>query len=71
MTELERAIGQYGIYKSWLTRIEPDRQFFLALDENAYKDIFQDISGQVLLEDHQIKLIVVDINAEELKQWIS
>lgn len=71
MTELERAVGQYGIYRSWLARTEPERLFYLALDSEAYLDLFQDVSGQVLLEDHHIKLIVVDLAREELTEWIS
>lgn len=71
MTDLERAVGQYGIYRSWLARIEPERLFYLALDSEAYLDLFQDVSGQVLLEDHHIKLIVVDLAREELTEWIS
>ena len=70
MTELEKAIGQYSIYKSWLARIEPERMLYLAIDETAFNHLFLDISGQVLLEDYGIKLIVVDEASEEIVRWI-
>ncbi len=71
MTELQRAVGQYGIYKSWLTRIEPERQLYLALDKEPFDDLFEDISGRVLLEDHRIKIIVIDKVSEEIIKWIN
>jgi hypothetical protein len=70
VTDLERAIGQYAIYKSWLTRVEPERMLYLAVDEDIFNDIFQDISGQVLLEDYGIKLVVVNKEREEILQWV-
>ena len=71
MTELERAIGQYSIYKSWLARIEPERMLYLAIDETAFNYLFLDVSGQVLLEDYGIKLIVVAGANEEIVRWIN
>ena len=71
MTDLERAIGQYAVYKSWLARTEPKRIRYLALDHEAFADLFQDISGQVLLDDYDIKVIIVNLAQEEIVQWIS
>lgn len=31
ISELERAIGQYGVYRSILKRIDPQRKLFLAI----------------------------------------
>src|SRR5688572_25822631 len=42
LTDLERAVGQYAIYKSWLTRVEPERVLYLAIDEEVYSNLFQD-----------------------------
>ncbi len=70
ISELEKAIGQYEIYKSWLTRIEPERVLYLALDHEAYIELFTDISGQVLLQDYQLKLITFNSEKEVIEQWI-
>jgi hypothetical protein len=70
LTDFERAIGQYTLYKSWLTRKEPERKLYLAVDNATYEEVFTDISSQVVLEDYQIKVIIVDMVQEQIVQWI-
>lgn len=71
INDLEKAIGQYAVYRSWLSRTEPERVLYIALDLEVFGDLFQDISGQVLLEDYSIKLIVVDPENLEIVQWVN
>ena len=71
VNDLEKAIGQYVTYRSWLSRSNPDRVLYLAIDEEAYENLFRDISGQVLLEDNAIKVIIVHIPSEEILRWIN
>ncbi len=71
VSDLERAVGQYAIYKSWLSRKEPERALFMAIDQEAFDILFLDISGQVILEDYQIKVVVVDVVKEQIEKWIS
>jgi hypothetical protein len=54
MADLERALGQYLIYRSWLKRTNPDYKLYVAVNEVAYKALFLDISGRVLMEDYNI-----------------
>jgi hypothetical protein len=69
VADLEQAIGQYVVYRSWLTRTKPERKLYLAITETAFDELFRDISGQVLLEDHLINLIVVDEKRMEIVRW--
>lgn len=69
--DLERAIGQYAVYKSWIARTEPDRFLYLAVDAVIFDELFQDISGQVLLTDYDIKMIVVNSEQAEVIKWIN
>lgn len=71
MNDLENAIGQYIVYRTYLREIEPDRFLYLAVDSETYTEIFYDISGRILLDANQIRLIVVDPEREEVTQWIS
>jgi hypothetical protein len=41
------------------------------MDEEAYQELFQDVSGEVLLVDQNIKIMVVDAVREEVRQWIN
>lgn len=68
---LEKAIGQYLLYRSWLSRTEHERVLYIALDSEAYEDLFIDISGRVLLEDYDINLIIINADTEEILQWIN
>jgi hypothetical protein len=71
ITELEKAVGQYGIYRTFLKRINPDRTLYLAIAEDVYQDFFQRLAIQEIITDQQINLIVFDPNLEEIIQWIS
>lgn len=70
MNDLENAIGQYIVYRTYLHEIEPDRTLYLAIDKETYAELFYDISGQILLDANQIRVIVVDPEQEEITQWI-
>jgi len=70
MADLEQALGQYLIYRSWLKRIFPERKLYVAINDVAYNAVFLDISGQVLVEDYALKMIVVDAVRQEVIEWI-
>jgi hypothetical protein len=70
MNDLENAIGQYVIYRSVMARTEPDRTLYLAVHKEALLDIFDEPLGHLLIEDHQVRLMVYDVQAEVITQWI-
>ncbi|HKI16663.1 MAG TPA: XisH family protein [Isosphaeraceae bacterium] len=70
MADLERAIGQYTIYHDVLSRAEPDRDLFLALNEEVYNSIFEEPLGELLLENRRIRLIIFDPHTETIRLWI-
>lgn len=69
VADMEQALGQYLLYRSWMSRKEPDRHLFLAVAEETANEIFEEISGRVLIEDYAISLITFDIEREEIVQW--
>ena len=71
MNDLENAIGQYIVYRTYLNEIEPDRLLYLAIDDETFTELFYDVSGRILLDVNKIRLIVVDPVQEEITQWIS
>ncbi len=70
MEDTEKALGQYLLYRSVMTRTEPDRILYLAVHEEIYSDIFEEPLGQLLIEDYQLRLMVFDLNKEEVLKWI-
>ncbi len=71
MTELEKAVGQYGIYRTFLKRVNPERKLYLAVAQDVYQDFFQRPAIQEVVTDHQISLLVFEPTTEEIIQWIS
>lgn len=71
ITELQKALGQYSIYRSFLKRTNPDRKLYLAIPIDIYQDFFQRPSIQVIIEDNDLKMIVFNPDIEEVTQWIS
>lgn len=71
MTELEKAVGQYGIYRTFLKRVNPDRKLYLAIAQDVHQDFFQRPAIQEIITDHQINLLIFEPTLEEIIQWIS
>jgi hypothetical protein len=69
VTDLANALGQYLMYKSWLARSEPDRLLYLAIDRVIAREVFSDLSAQVLIEDYGIRLVVVDTITRRVVEW--
>ncbi len=69
VTELEKAVGQYGIYQELLKTQEPDRELYLAVPIDAFENIFSRQVGKVAIRKFALKLIVFYLTEEDLL-WI-
>ena len=70
MREFETALGQYLIYRTFMSLIDPDYQIYLAIDQDTYTTFFQQIAIQLIVNNYQLSLLTVDISREEVTQWI-
>lgn len=68
--DLERAIGQFVLYRSLLAREEPDRMLYLAIPEPILKDIYAEQLADVLLEDELARIFAFDAKEEVITRWI-
>jgi hypothetical protein len=69
--DLKEALGQYDIYRYLLEETAPDRKLYIAISEVAYNTFFTQDVTQLILNRHQLPIIVVDIEIEEIMQWIN
>ncbi|NEO52244.1 MAG: hypothetical protein F6K54_03590 [Okeania sp. SIO3B5] len=69
VTELEKAIGQYGIYEELLKIQEPDRELYLAVPIDAFDNIFSRQVGKIAVKKFNLKLIIFSFSESDL-QWI-
>jgi hypothetical protein len=71
MTDFHNAVGQYAVYRSLIQATEPDYQLYLAIDDITYENFFKREGIAFIIEVSQISLLVVDIEQQEIVQWIS
>lgn len=72
MAELEKAIGQFIIYRFVLERRYPDTTIFLATPQGAFEKVFGTtrLDGPDLARSLNLNFLVFDPKREEIVQWI-
>ncbi|MCI0381178.1 MAG: XisH family protein [Gemmataceae bacterium] len=69
MTDLQRALGQFVLYRSILEKQEPGRALFLAVPLDA-AEIFDEPIGELVIAQVAVQLMVFDVEKEEIMRWI-
>ncbi len=69
--DFKEALGQYDIYSYLLEETAPERKLYMAISKIAYKTFFTGDVAQLILKKHQLSIIVVDIESEEITKWIN
>lgn len=69
MADLEQALGQYLLYRSWMQRTDATRELHLAVSDLVYDDVFVDASAQVLVTDYSLRLVSISLEREEIVRW--
>jgi hypothetical protein len=67
--ELYTAIGQYMVYRNLLRQSPSKPPLYLAVPSYAYRGIFNEI-GMAVVNEAQIKLLVVEMDQEVIEQWL-
>lgn len=70
-TELQKALGQYILYRNILEEKEPERLLYLAIIEDVFNDIFSEPIGDLVIKKNHLKLLVVNEEKEVIIQWIN
>ena len=68
--EFHTALGQYLDYELGLEELEPDRIIFLAIPEKVYQKIQKIPILLKALARYDVKVLIFDQTAAEIKQWI-
>ena len=69
LEELERALGQFVLYREVLSHADPDREMLLALPVDVAV-IFNETLGRMLVEANLVRGFIFDPAAEAIVQWI-
>ena len=68
--DLKNAVGQFILYHDILARTEPERMLYLAIREAVFASVFEEPIGEILLENHRVRLIVFNPQTEVIVKWI-
>ncbi|MDZ7959014.1 MAG: XisH family protein [Aulosira sp. DedQUE10] len=71
MNDLEKAIGQYILYKNILEETEKDRLLYLAVTNITYKDIFAEPIGKLVIQKNNLRLMIFNSNKQEIEEWMN
>jgi hypothetical protein len=66
----EQAIGQYVLYRLLLEQVDPERELYLAVADTTFDGIFSEPIGELVMRELPMKLLIVDVEAVEVKRWI-
>lgn len=71
LRDFQQALGQYILYRNFISLTEPEYQLYLAIKESTYENLFERKALKVATDLNQMNLLVFDIVNEEILQWIS
>ena len=71
LEEFYHAVGQCVVYRNALANNDITTAVYLALPTIAYETFFQKQLIQSVVNDIQLQLIVIDLEKEEVVQWIT
>jgi hypothetical protein len=70
MYDFHGALGQYMVYRNLIQLTEPEYKLYLAIDDVVYQNFFQRKSIQLITKENKLLLMVVEMEKEEILQWI-
>jgi predicted RecB family endonuclease len=71
LSELEKAVGQFIIYRFAMRREEPERELFIAVGEKIYNKLFLHPDVIELIEAENLRIIVFDEVKQVIVRWIN
>ncbi|MGE0129982.1 MAG: element excision factor XisH family protein [Blastocatellales bacterium] len=69
--DFERALGQYTLYERLMRHTDPGRKLYLAISDTIHEDFFSLGGVRAVIDDPPIPLLVVNIESEEVVQWVN
>jgi XisH protein len=69
ISQFHMALGQFINYRAALRREEPHRVLYLAVPDLTYNSFLQLDFPASMLQENAIKLVVYDIEMEQIVQW--
>jgi hypothetical protein len=69
MHDLQRAIGQFLLYRTGLARLDPDRALYLAVPKDIARTLLKEPLAETTLAELGIRYLVFDPDSDEVVEW--
>ncbi len=69
VSDFEKAVGQYALYRDILQRTKSKRKLYLAITQRAYREFFSKPAIAEFVAATQIHLLVFSPETEEVIEW--
>jgi hypothetical protein len=69
--DLEKAVGQYVVYRTHLKNSDPDRKLYLAVPSEAYTKLFEEPIGEAVVQTENLCLLIFKEGEEQILKWIN
>ncbi len=70
LDELEKAVGQYSVYRAALAKRDPKRTLYLAVPVKARISLFASPLGELVVRDSAVRLVSFDPVEEVVEEWL-
>ncbi len=70
ISDFHIAFGQFLNYRTVLREKDPQRILYLAVNEEIYNDFFLLPFPQLQIQEYKVKLIIYDVENEEIVRWL-
>jgi XisH protein len=70
VTELERTLGQFTLYRFFMQRQEADRMLYVAVSDVVYDLVFDIADVRDLVAAVQMRLLLFDAESARIVRWI-
>jgi hypothetical protein len=71
LDELYRAVGQYAFYRNAMVYNEINLPIYLTVPQDVYEAFFSNPIVDATVKDVDVKVIVVNLEREEIVRWIT
>lgn len=69
--DFESAIGQYILYRLYLSEVFPEATVYLAITREVYRSFFLKEAIKFATTELKINLIIFDVEQERIVEWIN
>ncbi|MBF2056525.1 MAG: XisH family protein [Cyanobacterium sp. T60_A2020_053] len=70
MNDFQNALGQYLLYRAFLNFSHQNYELYLAIKSSIFDTFFQKKSIQMVIQHHELNLIIFNDKKEEITSWI-